>query len=184
MRKLTWLPISLDALLFPCLSTTLASRLECLAQKVWRFRSQGSSLWSHFIKALYGDHVSLDGTCSVSRPSLWNSNIRELGALSIKGIDLHSHMKNKVGNGAHTLFWEDSWITDSALRQIYHRLYALESDKHATVADKLSDVSLIDSFRRALVAVWKKSNTSALLIFLLLSSFPTLMIDGCGRLIH
>nr|GEW59589.1 hypothetical protein [Tanacetum cinerariifolium] len=155
MRKLTWLPISCDVVLFPCLSTTLASRLECLAQEVWRFISQGSSLWSRLIKALYDDRVSLDGTGSVSHPSLWNSIIRELGTLSLK-----------------------------ALRQIYPRMYALESDKHASVADKLSDVSLIDSFRRALVAVWKNSNTSALLILLPLSSFLTPMIDGCGHLIH
>nr|GEZ53977.1 RNA-directed DNA polymerase, eukaryota [Tanacetum cinerariifolium] len=105
-----------------------------------------------------------------SRLSKW-----KIKTLSI-GINLHSRMKKKVGNGAHTLFWEDSWIIHSALRQIYPRLYALESDKHATVADKLSDVSLIDSFRKALVAVWKKSNTSALLILLLLSSSPTLMM--------
>ncbi|GKF61776.1 hypothetical protein Tco_0181830, partial [Tanacetum coccineum] len=86
----------------------------------------------------------------VSRPSLWNSIIREFGTLPLKGINLHAHMKKKVGNGAHTLFWEDSWISDSPLKQIYPRLHALESDKHATVADKLSDVSLIVSFRRAL----------------------------------
>nr|GEV76245.1 RNA-directed DNA polymerase, eukaryota, reverse transcriptase zinc-binding domain protein [Tanacetum cinerariifolium] len=65
------------------------------------------------------------------------------------GINLHSHMKKKVGNGAHTLFWKDSWITDSPLRQTYSRLYALKSVKHVSIADKLGDVSLIDSFRRA-----------------------------------
>ncbi|GJW38881.1 RNA-directed DNA polymerase, eukaryota [Tanacetum coccineum] len=120
-----------------------------LIKSVWRFRSQGSSLWSRLIKALYGDHVSLDGTGSVSRPSLWNNIIRELGSLSLKGINLDSHMKKKVGNGAYTLFWEDSWITDSPLRQTYSWLYALENVKHVSIADKLSDVSLIDSFRRA-----------------------------------
>ncbi|GJZ70447.1 hypothetical protein Tco_0633997 [Tanacetum coccineum] len=136
--------ISSDALLFLLLSITLASRLGCLAQEVsLGMRSQGSSLWSRLIKALYGDRVSLDGTGSVSRPSLWNNIIRELGSLSLKGINLHSH------NGAHTLFWEDSWITDSPLRQTYSQLYALENVKHVSIADKLSDVSLIDSFRRA-----------------------------------
>ncbi|GJY16658.1 RNA-directed DNA polymerase, eukaryota [Tanacetum coccineum] len=66
-----------------------------------------------------------------------------------QGINLHSYMKKKVGNGVHNLFWEDSWIIDSPLKQIYPRLYDLESNKHVTVADKLSDVSIINSFRRA-----------------------------------
>ncbi|GJZ21920.1 RNA-directed DNA polymerase, eukaryota [Tanacetum coccineum] len=118
-------------------------------KKFSMIRSQGSSLSSRLIKAFYGDHVSLYGTCSVSRPSLWNNIIRELGSLSLKGINLDSHMKKKVGNGAYTLFWEDSWITDSPLRQTYSWLYALENVKHVSIADKLSDVSLIDSFRRA-----------------------------------
>ncbi|GKD44344.1 RNA-directed DNA polymerase, eukaryota, partial [Tanacetum coccineum] len=76
--------------------------------------------------------------------------IRELGTLSLQGINLLSHMKKKVGNGVHTLFWEDSWITDIPLSHTFPRLYALENEKHITIADKLSEASLIVSFRRAL----------------------------------
>ncbi|GJR71569.1 RNA-directed DNA polymerase, eukaryota, partial [Tanacetum coccineum] len=108
-----------------------------------------SSSRSSFIKAMYDDRGSLDNPGSVSRHSLWNNIIRELGTLSLKGINLQSHMKKKVGNGVHTFFWEDSWLTESPLMYVYPRLYALECDKQATVADKLKDSSLIDSFRRA-----------------------------------
>ncbi|GJW10658.1 hypothetical protein Tco_1576485, partial [Tanacetum coccineum] len=58
-------------------------------------------------------------------------------------------MKKKVGNGAQTLFWEDPWIIDSPLRKNYPRMYALENVKHVSIADKLNDVSLTDSFRRS-----------------------------------
>ncbi|GJT29104.1 hypothetical protein Tco_0909379 [Tanacetum coccineum] len=85
---------------------------------------------------------------SVTRSSLWNNIIREFRLLSLKGINLFSHMKKKVGNGVHTLFWEYNWLTDSPLMQIYPRLFALECNKHATVVEKLSDISLIFSFRR------------------------------------
>ncbi|GJU07871.1 RNA-directed DNA polymerase, eukaryota [Tanacetum coccineum] len=58
-------------------------------------------------------------------------------------------MKKKVGNGVHTSFWEDSWINDIPLSQSYPRLYALENRKHITVAEKISEATLIASFRRA-----------------------------------
>nr|GEW90283.1 RNA-directed DNA polymerase, eukaryota [Tanacetum cinerariifolium] len=73
-----------------------------------RSRSQETSLWSRFIKAVYGDQGSLVNPGSVARSSPWINITQELGSLSLKGIDLFSQMKKKVGNGAHTLFSKDS----------------------------------------------------------------------------
>ncbi|GJU54306.1 RNA-directed DNA polymerase, eukaryota [Tanacetum coccineum] len=58
-------------------------------------------------------------------------------------------MKKKVGNGVHTSFWEEPWLSDISLMHAFPRLYALESNKQVTVAAKLSEGSLTDSFRRA-----------------------------------
>ncbi|GJZ86392.1 RNA-directed DNA polymerase, eukaryota [Tanacetum coccineum] len=66
-----------------------------------------------------------------------------------KGIDLLSLMKKKVGNGENTSFWDDIWLDDYPLKHLYLRLYALEIVKHASVAVKFRDSSLISSFRRA-----------------------------------
>ncbi|GJY58836.1 RNA-directed DNA polymerase, eukaryota [Tanacetum coccineum] len=85
---------------------------------------------------------------SVLRSSPWNCIIRELSSLSSQGINLLAHLKKKVGNGVHTSFWEDSWIKDIPLSQSYPRLYALENRKHITVAEKISEATLIASFRR------------------------------------
>ncbi|GKF52615.1 hypothetical protein Tco_0159525 [Tanacetum coccineum] len=84
---------------------------------------------------------------AVSRSSLWYNIIRELGNLSIKGINFLSHMKKKVGNGVYTSFWEEPWLSDISLMHAFPRLYALESNKQVTVAAKLSEGSLTDSFR-------------------------------------
>nr|GEY15862.1 RNA-directed DNA polymerase, eukaryota, reverse transcriptase zinc-binding domain protein [Tanacetum cinerariifolium] len=65
------------------------------------------------------------------------------------GIDLHSHVKKKVGNSEHTSFWDDVWLTESPLKHIYPRLFALECDKNVSVAGKFRYPSLIASFRRA-----------------------------------
>ncbi|GKE78455.1 hypothetical protein Tco_1544575 [Tanacetum coccineum] len=80
---------------------------------------------------------------------LLGSLLSENESLSSKGINLNLFMKKKVGNGDHTLFWEDTWLTNSPLKTIFPRLYALECDKHASVAAKFRDSSMFASFRRA-----------------------------------
>nr|GEU65640.1 RNA-directed DNA polymerase, eukaryota [Tanacetum cinerariifolium] len=98
--------------------------------------------------AMYDDRGSLDNPGLIPRNSLWISIIREFHNLSRKGVNLLKLMKKKVGNGMYTHFWDDPWLFDSLLMHVYPRLYTLECAKHVTVAAKLSDYSLIDSFRR------------------------------------
>ncbi|GKD06469.1 RNA-directed DNA polymerase, eukaryota, reverse transcriptase zinc-binding domain protein, partial [Tanacetum coccineum] len=54
----------------------------------------------------------------------------------------------KLGNGADTCFWEDTWRGDMPFKQRYPRLYALELDKNINVATKFAQTSLVSSFRR------------------------------------
>ncbi|GJT48765.1 RNA-directed DNA polymerase, eukaryota [Tanacetum coccineum] len=96
-----------------------------------------------------GVKVALDNLGFVACSFPWINIIRELRSLSLKGNDLLSQMKKKMGNGSNTLYWKDSWITDSSCIHIYPRLFALECNKHTTVADKFRDISLTHSFRRA-----------------------------------
>nr|GEY93703.1 hypothetical protein [Tanacetum cinerariifolium] len=78
---------------------------------------------------------------------IW-SIIGEFHNLSHKGVNLLKLMKKKVGNRVYTRFWDDPWLFDSLLMHVFPRLYALKCAQHVTVAAKLSDSSLIDSFRR------------------------------------
>ncbi|GJW43820.1 RNA-directed DNA polymerase, eukaryota [Tanacetum coccineum] len=57
--------------------------------------------------------------------------------------------KRKWGDGESTSFWNDVWLGDYPLKQIYPRLYSLKLDNHASVASKLRDNSLSSSFRRS-----------------------------------
>ncbi|GJT84780.1 RNA-directed DNA polymerase, eukaryota [Tanacetum coccineum] len=53
-----------------------------------------------------------------------------------------------LGNGRNISFWNDHWIGDGLLRDIFPRLFALEGNKLATVNSKIEDGGLINSFRR------------------------------------
>ncbi|GJT17945.1 RNA-directed DNA polymerase, eukaryota, nucleotide-binding alpha-beta plait domain protein [Tanacetum coccineum] len=58
--------------------------------------------------------------------STWSSIITEVNSLKVKGVDLISHCKIRVGKGTGTSFWKDLWIGDNLLKLSFPRLFALE----------------------------------------------------------
>nr|GEV23746.1 RNA-directed DNA polymerase, eukaryota, reverse transcriptase zinc-binding domain protein [Tanacetum cinerariifolium] len=131
-------------------SSFFALNRELLFKWVWRFISHVMSLWSCFIKAIYDDHDALNTPGTGSRSSLWYDIIREIGSLSSKGINFLSHIKKNMGNGMYTSFLEEPWLSNILLMNVFPRLYVLEINKQVTVAAKLRDGFVTDSFRRAL----------------------------------
>ncbi|GJU75866.1 RNA-directed DNA polymerase, eukaryota, partial [Tanacetum coccineum] len=126
-------------------SSLFALNRALLLKWVWRFVSQDGSLWCQVIRALYGPSV---GTHSTHLSSNWCSIVREVHKLKGKGFDFWSHCKKRIGNGNDTRFWFDCWIGDIPLRDKFPRLFALELDKEASVAVKLS-TPIENSFRRS-----------------------------------
>ncbi|GJZ70316.1 hypothetical protein Tco_0633866, partial [Tanacetum coccineum] len=129
-------------------SSFFALNRALLFKWIWRFISDGPSLWFRFIIAIHGVRGALDNPLAFSKRSHWLDIVREFRTLSNNGIDLISLVKKKVGNGVSTSFWDDVWLVNSPLKQVYPQLYLLEADKHSSVAAKLSDPTLSASFRR------------------------------------
>ncbi|GJQ93572.1 RNA-directed DNA polymerase, eukaryota [Tanacetum coccineum] len=113
-----------------------------------KYLSQGMSLWSRLVSAIHGVKLSFEPTGYSNSSSPWNNIIREVGSLSSQGVNFLSLLKKKVGNRVNTSFWDDTWLNDTPLRQLFPWLYTLENRKQITVADKLKDTSLSGSFRR------------------------------------
>nr|GEW03192.1 RNA-directed DNA polymerase, eukaryota, reverse transcriptase zinc-binding domain protein [Tanacetum cinerariifolium] len=108
----------------------------------------GSSLLSRTIKAFHGEDGKIGYHINSSFPSNWIDIMRVLPSLYNKGIDLLGDIKKKVGNGENTLFWQEPWKGDAPFKNVFPRLYALESDKRITVAEKMTHHILGTSFRR------------------------------------
>ncbi|GJS09164.1 RNA-directed DNA polymerase, eukaryota, reverse transcriptase zinc-binding domain protein [Tanacetum coccineum] len=115
---------------------------------IWRFHSQGFSLWSCVIKAIHGVDGKLGYHIKPSASSNWIDIVRTLPILLNKGIDLLGYIKKKVGNGEKTLFWYEQWKGDVSFNNLFPRLFALKLDKKIFVAGKMAQPSLITSFRR------------------------------------
>ncbi|GJW45828.1 RNA-directed DNA polymerase, eukaryota, partial [Tanacetum coccineum] len=115
---------------------------------VWRFCTQGNSIWSRVIKALHGEEGNLGCPTNAKFPSNWSDIIRTLPTLYNKGVDLLGSIKEKVGNGDNTMFWEELWKGEVLFKNLFPKLYALETVKNISVADKMAQPSLDSSFRR------------------------------------
>ncbi|GJY70914.1 RNA-directed DNA polymerase, eukaryota, reverse transcriptase zinc-binding domain protein [Tanacetum coccineum] len=142
------LSLFLFILVMKTLHLSFAINRALLFKWVWRFFSDGSSLWSTFIKALFGFHGAIGLTVKPNRRSIWSDILQAVNSLKDKGIDFLQFIRKKIGNGVNTSFWADSWIGSIPFKEKFLRLYALEESKSISVADKLGLSSLYLSFRR------------------------------------
>ncbi|XP_071736119.1 uncharacterized protein [Rutidosis leptorrhynchoides] len=55
-----------------------------------------------------------------------------------KGVYFSKSFTKLIGNGRGTLFCEDAWIKDIALKDVFKRLVRLETNTKATVADRVN----------------------------------------------
>ncbi|GJX12486.1 RNA-directed DNA polymerase, eukaryota [Tanacetum coccineum] len=98
------------------ISSLFALNRALLFKWIWRFITNGSSLWSRVIKAIHGNKRAIDIIHNISRCSSWLDIIR---------------------NGEETSFWDEVWASDSPLKLMFPRLYSLELDKSCSVAVKI-----------------------------------------------
>ncbi|GKB25032.1 RNA-directed DNA polymerase, eukaryota, partial [Tanacetum coccineum] len=115
---------------------------------VWKFLSQKDSLWTKVIVAIHGVGGKIHSEWTSTGKSCWLSILSKVRSLQRKGMYVFDYLTHKMGNGESTKFWLDHWHTRGIFKDIFPRLYALESSKDVTVSSKIGDTSLVCSFRR------------------------------------
>ncbi|GJV36029.1 RNA-directed DNA polymerase, eukaryota, reverse transcriptase zinc-binding domain protein [Tanacetum coccineum] len=129
-------------------SSLYALNRGLLFKWIWRFLTQGSSIWAKVIKVIHGVDGNLGSNSKGGMKSCWSSIVTEVNALANKGIDLMQFLRIKMGNGDSIRLWEDPWHEGGILKLRYPRVYALEMCKSITIGGKLAHPNLSDSFRR------------------------------------
>ncbi|GJS10936.1 RNA-directed DNA polymerase, eukaryota, reverse transcriptase zinc-binding domain protein [Tanacetum coccineum] len=114
----------------------------------WRFYSQKTSLWANVIKAIHGEDGNVDKAHYIGGRTCWTSIVHEVKVLCSQGVNILDCMRLKLGDGENTNFWKDNWCSGGILKDLFPRLYALESCKLVNICTKLNDPSLVSSFRR------------------------------------
>ncbi|KAL4590695.1 hypothetical protein LXL04_003636 [Taraxacum kok-saghyz] len=112
------------------LNTTL------IAKWIWRYRTEPDAIWVKVIDSIHGP----DPLFTKSEPNNCNSNwmriIKCMKNLDQFDLDTRKIIRKRSENGRKTQFWEDSWLLEKPLREVYPRLYNLEINKNCLVADR------------------------------------------------
>ncbi|XP_071698919.1 uncharacterized protein [Rutidosis leptorrhynchoides] len=106
----------------------------------WRFFTEPTSLWVNVIKSIYGVSGAFvaGGINSLScSNSTWSKIVKTGFEIDGLGVDFTNSFSKIIGNGRLTKFWDDTWVKDKALKNIYKRLVRLETNLNVTVADRV-----------------------------------------------
>ncbi|GJS62333.1 RNA-directed DNA polymerase, eukaryota [Tanacetum coccineum] len=130
---------------------------------IWRFYSQKTSLWTKVIKAIHGVNGKLDKENLAGGQTCWMSIVKEVKVLKGRGVNVLDFIRLKLGNGESSSFWDDKWYEGGVIKELFPRLYALETYKNATVSMKLMASSIDHSFRRSVRSGVEESQFNSLL---------------------
>nr|GEW63719.1 RNA-directed DNA polymerase, eukaryota, reverse transcriptase zinc-binding domain protein [Tanacetum cinerariifolium] len=68
----------------------------------------------------------------------WNAIVKEVKVMQNRGINVLEFIQLKVGNGDTTSFWDDRWCNEAVLKELFPRIYALETCKYSTLLNSVT----------------------------------------------
>lgn len=67
---------------------------------------------------------------------VWNNIVGVKDDLLKTRININQVIKKQVGAGDNTLFWQDKWIGNETLKQLFPEPYKFEKHKNCKIGDK------------------------------------------------
>ncbi|XP_071700669.1 uncharacterized protein [Rutidosis leptorrhynchoides] len=123
------------------LGSLKGKNLALLGKWWWRFKTETNCLWTKIIKSIYGIDGGLrsgDGLAHQSTSGVWNNIIRAGNVIESCHVNFKNSFKKSIGDGKSSLFWKDNWCGSMCFKEMFSRLYRLESKKEALVSDRLA----------------------------------------------
>ncbi|GKA62485.1 hypothetical protein Tco_0762004 [Tanacetum coccineum] len=138
-RKITWVKwekcLSSRELGSLGIGSIHALNLGLIFKWIWRFLCHKNDLWARVISNIYGIKGGINEDRSIQ--SSWGIILSSIRKLKLKGLDVLSMCKRKLGNGILTSFWDDDWCGIGPLKILFPRIYLLDLDKGCNVANRL-----------------------------------------------
>ncbi|KAI5334762.1 hypothetical protein L3X38_024895 [Prunus dulcis] len=107
------------------------------AKWLWRFPIETNAMWHKVIKSKYG----LDSND-------WDSKLTVTGSCRNPWQDISKGYNTflqccrfSVGNGVKVRFWEDQWLKEGLLRELFPRLFSLSRKKEKCIVDFVIDAA-------------------------------------------
>ncbi|GJY98963.1 RNA-directed DNA polymerase, eukaryota [Tanacetum coccineum] len=163
-------PISLIGSLYKIITKILANRLVPVIGSIVheeedskRLFLSSNLLWTRVIKAIHGEDGNIGRIVPKNRRSCWLTIVNELNILKDKGINFFDFIKLKVGDGNTIRFWKDKWNDIGVLKDVYPRIFALETDRDVSLRSKLEAPNVASSLRRRVRGGVEDSQLNAML---------------------
>ena len=108
-----------------------------IAKWIWRFgREQSQLLWKDVLSNKYD--INPESLIMKIRNSRSLSPFAKSLQSLLLGTELHSTMTREgfrmiIGNGSFIDFWEDPWVKDGSLKNLYPRIFALAQQKTGSI---------------------------------------------------
>ena len=97
--------------------------------------SDKGGLWKEILESKYGGWRVLRKEGKSSKDSLWWRDLKEVWSSEGWGRNFEDAIKWMSGTRKEIVFWEDNWVGNGALKEVFPRLFSLSLSKESKVAE-------------------------------------------------
>ena len=105
----------------------------------WRYATEDAPMWKKIIRSVHNEGQALIPLCiprKAQGQGIWNSLKRMVQDSKLTAPKVYmQNLKLVVGNGNKVRFWEDPWINNRPLMQVFSDLYNVSSQKCAIIGN-------------------------------------------------
>jgi len=100
----------------------------------WRYGTEDDQLWKKVVKSIYQeDNGLIPSKSGYKCPGPWQAIknlVNDQQPLSKKIVQ---HLRMELGNGERIKFWEDPWVQEGILKNLFPQIFVLSSQQNTAI---------------------------------------------------
>jgi len=109
------------------------SNNSLLDKWIWRLGFQKTGLWKEILDSKYGGWRDLRSRRKSRTDSLWWRDLKEVWSFDELKYKFEDTFSWEGRNGREIRFWEDKWVGNFNLKDIFLRLFNISSNKDSSI---------------------------------------------------
>ncbi|KAE8682317.1 Polynucleotide adenylyltransferase family protein isoform 4 [Hibiscus syriacus] len=104
----------------------------------WKFASEKDSWWKRVVccvNNLDPNSKKVESSLTARASWIWRGVINNFFSNDGFGVCIRSNLRWKTGNGHYVAFWNDAWLGEVPLKDLFPRLYTLSMNKEGKVVE-------------------------------------------------
>ena len=101
----------------------------------WRYGKEDDQLWKKVIKSIYQeDNGLIPSKSGYKCPGPWQAIKNLVKNQKPLSMEIVKHLRLKLGNGERIKFWEDPWLEEGILKDLFPQIFAVSSQQNTNIA--------------------------------------------------